>query len=103
VSRRLLCAVLATGGFTAFAAPLAVAASNSAGNCLGTAYSYTQSNGNGERTSADATAEPGLGLEVSGFVYQAGTFLGPLAASPDCRSSQVPSVSQGPDLPLGPG
>jgi hypothetical protein len=87
VSRRLLCAMLATGGFTALAAPPALAASQSAGNCLGTAYSYTQSNGNGERTSAEATAEPGLGLEVSGFVYQAGTFLGPLASSPDCRSS----------------
>lgn len=87
MSTKLLCAMLATGGLTAFAAPSALAVSQSAGNCLGTAYSYTQSNGNGERTSAEATAEPGLGLEVSGFVYQAGAFIGPLASSPDCRSS----------------
>jgi hypothetical protein len=53
---------------------------------LGTAYSYTQSNGNGERTSSQATAEPGLGQVVSSFVYQAGTFVGPLASSPECRS-----------------
>lgn len=63
----------------------AAAASQSGGNCLGTAYSYTRSDGNGERTSSQATAEPGLGQVMSSFVYQAGTFLGPLAGSPDCR------------------
>jgi hypothetical protein len=86
VSTKLLSLVVAIAGLAAVGAGPAAAASQSEGNCLGTAYSYTQSNGNGERTSSQATAEPGLGQVVSSFVYQAGTFLGPLASSPECRS-----------------
>jgi hypothetical protein len=85
MNKRCLFVVLTAAGLFAVGAGPAAATSQSEGNCLGTAYSTTQSNGNGERTSADATAEPGLGLEVSGYVYQAGTFLGPLASSPVCR------------------
>jgi hypothetical protein len=79
-------------GLAVFAALLVVgagpaaAASQSEGNCLGTQYSSAQSNGNGERTSNDATAAPGLGPVVSSYVYQAGTFIGPSASSPVCRS-----------------
>jgi len=86
VSTKLLYLVVAIAGLAAVGAGPAAAASQSEGNCLGTAYSYTQSNGNGERTSSQATAEPGLGQVVSSFVYQAGTFVGPLASSPECRS-----------------
>ena len=83
---KLLCLLLAAAGLSAVGAGPAAAASQSEGNCLGAAFSYTQSNGNGERTSSQATAAPGLGQEVSSFDYQAGTFLGPLASSPECRS-----------------